>query len=137
MAFGWRADVGPLIMVFGSSLPSSSKKTVVKPPLTKFSGSAQAVTSTGPGGFIFFCVFYVRKHPKDQPAVVLVLCRLWENQESNSGLLGSRRVTYPLHHGGSQIDINSPFCFFNNKMCRITGHILYATSLISNLELLF
>ena len=42
-AFLWRADVGPLMVVFGSSLPSSTKKTVVKvgPPLAKLSGSAQ------------------------------------------------------------------------------------------------
>ena len=42
MAFRWWADDGPLIVVFGSSLPSSStKKSVVKvgPPLTKFYGS--------------------------------------------------------------------------------------------------
>ena len=36
-AFRWRADVGPLMVVFGSSLPSSTKKT----PLAKLSGSAQ------------------------------------------------------------------------------------------------
>ena len=35
-AFHWRADVGPLTVVFGSSLPSSTKKT----PLAKLSGSA-------------------------------------------------------------------------------------------------
>ena len=43
MAFCCRADDGPLIEVFGSSLPSQKKdKSVVKvgPPLTKFSGSA-------------------------------------------------------------------------------------------------
>ena len=42
MAFRWRADDGPLIVVLGSSLPSSTKKKVVKvgPPLTTFSGSA-------------------------------------------------------------------------------------------------
>ena len=37
----WRADVGPLMVVFGSSLPSSTKKkNVVKvgPPLAKLSG---------------------------------------------------------------------------------------------------
>ena len=39
--FHWRADDGPLIMVFESSLPSSTKKTVkIGPPLTKLSGSA-------------------------------------------------------------------------------------------------
>ena len=36
-AFRWWADVGPLMVVFGSSLPSSTKKT----PLAKLSGSAQ------------------------------------------------------------------------------------------------
>ena len=50
MAFRWRAHDGPLIVVLGSSLPSSTKKkkrknknkNVVKvgPPLTKLSGSA-------------------------------------------------------------------------------------------------
>ena len=36
-----RADDGPLIVVFGSSLPSSTKKN--GPPLTKLSGSAPGV----------------------------------------------------------------------------------------------
>ena len=36
-AFRWRADVGPRMVVFGSSLPSSTKKT----PLAKLSGCAQ------------------------------------------------------------------------------------------------
>ena len=42
MAFRWRAVYGPLIVAFGSSLPSSTKKSVVKVglPLTKLSGSA-------------------------------------------------------------------------------------------------
>ena len=46
MALRWRADGGPLLLVFESSLPSSTKTTtknnVVKvgPPLTKLSGSA-------------------------------------------------------------------------------------------------
>ena len=45
MAFRWRADDGPLIVIFGSSHPSSTKKqqknvVKVRPPLTKFSGSA-------------------------------------------------------------------------------------------------
>ena len=30
MAFRWRADDGPLLVVFGSSLPSSTKKTLSK-----------------------------------------------------------------------------------------------------------
>ena len=44
MAFRWRADGGPRIVLFGSTHPSSAKKSVVKvgPPLTKFSGSAHA-----------------------------------------------------------------------------------------------
>ena len=41
--FRWRANDGPLIVVFGSSLLSSTKKnppkTKVGPPLTKVSGS--------------------------------------------------------------------------------------------------
>ena len=38
----WRADGGPCLVVFGSSLPSSTKKNVARvgPPLTKLSGSA-------------------------------------------------------------------------------------------------
>ena len=42
MAFRWRADDGPFIVVFGSFLPSLTKKNVVKvgPPLAKRSGSA-------------------------------------------------------------------------------------------------
>ena len=40
-AFRWWADDGPLIIVFGPSLPSSTKKNVVKfgPRLTKLIGS--------------------------------------------------------------------------------------------------
>ena len=39
IAFRWRADVGPNIVVFGSSLLSSTKKTLskVEPPLAKLS----------------------------------------------------------------------------------------------------
>ena len=43
-AFRWRAVIGPLMVVFGSSLPSlTKKKPVVKvgPPLAKLSGSGQ------------------------------------------------------------------------------------------------
>ena len=42
MAFCRRVDDGPLIVVFGSSFQSSTKKNVVKvgPPLRKLSGSA-------------------------------------------------------------------------------------------------
>ena len=42
MAFRWWADDGQLIVVLGSSLPSSAKKTIVKvgPPQTKLSGPA-------------------------------------------------------------------------------------------------
>ena len=50
MAFRWRANDGPLIMVFGSSHPSSTKKRKNKikrcqswPPLPKFSGSVQGL----------------------------------------------------------------------------------------------
>ena len=42
----WRADVGPLMVVFGPSLPSSTKKkSIVKvgPPLAKLSGSVQVI----------------------------------------------------------------------------------------------
>ena len=54
-------------------------------------------------------VFYVREHPKVQSAVALVLNVLetgpqptdWCSKELNSGLLGIRLVTYPLHHTGS------------------------------------
>ena len=44
-SFRWRADGGRLIVVFGSSHPSSTKKkklVKVGPPLTKFSGSTHA-----------------------------------------------------------------------------------------------
>ena len=44
MAFHWRADDGPLIVVFGSSLPSSTKKNFVKVGLlTKLSGPAHGL----------------------------------------------------------------------------------------------
>ena len=47
MVFHWRADDGPFIAVFGSSIPSSIKKKEygIKfgPPLTKLSGSAHAL----------------------------------------------------------------------------------------------
>ena len=36
MAFRWRADNGPLNVVFGSSLPSSTKKTCGSSSATKF-----------------------------------------------------------------------------------------------------
>ena len=45
MAFRWRAGDGPLIVVLGPSLPSSTKtKKVIKvgPPLAKLSGSVHA-----------------------------------------------------------------------------------------------
>ena len=43
MAFRWRDDYGPLIVVFGSFIPHQAKKTnKVGPPLTKLSGSAHA-----------------------------------------------------------------------------------------------
>ena len=46
MAFRWRADDGPIIVVFEASHPSSTKYKVVKvgPPLTKFSGPAHGKT---------------------------------------------------------------------------------------------
>ena len=43
MAFRWRADDGPFIVIFGFSIPSTIKKiNVIKfgPSLTKLSGSA-------------------------------------------------------------------------------------------------
>ena len=48
MAFRWRADNGPLRVIFGSPLPSSTKnKNVVKygPPLTQLCGSAHVLDS--------------------------------------------------------------------------------------------
>ena len=48
-AFRWRADDGPLLVVFGSSLPSPTKtitnKNIVKvgPPLNKLPSSADAL----------------------------------------------------------------------------------------------
>ena len=56
MAFCWRVDDGPLIVVFGSFLPSLiKKKNIVKvgPPLTKLSGSAHAHCLWG------FCVCFL------------------------------------------------------------------------------
>ena len=47
MAFRWRANDGPLIVALGSSLPSSTKKIVVKvgpTPSDKSSGSARGGT---------------------------------------------------------------------------------------------
>ena len=42
MAFRWRADIGPLLVVFGSALPvlNYCQCCRVGPPLTKLSGSA-------------------------------------------------------------------------------------------------
>ena len=41
MAFRWRAEDGQFIVIFGSSIPSSTnKKKTFGPPLTKLSGSA-------------------------------------------------------------------------------------------------
>ena len=76
------------------------------------------------------CFFYVREHPKAQPAVVLVLKRRrrrdhnlkshptdWESRESNSGLLGTRRVTNPLHQGGTKILFVAVFLGYNVSLC--------------------
>ena len=52
MAFRWRADDGPFIAVFRSSILSSTKKkNAIKsgPPLTKLSGSAH--------GMVDFCTY--------------------------------------------------------------------------------
>ena len=47
MAFRWRADDGPLTVVFESSLSSSTKNIVkVGPPLAKLSGSAHGDDQT-------------------------------------------------------------------------------------------
>ena len=74
MAFRWRADNGPLIVAFGSSLPSSTnppspkKKTEKKKkkkrrqrwtPLTKNSGSAH-VESTKPPSPAYECSYYTK-----------------------------------------------------------------------------
>ena len=41
MAFRWRVDDGPVLVLLGTILPSSTKKVVkFGPPLTKLSGSA-------------------------------------------------------------------------------------------------
>ena len=53
MAFRWRADDGPLIMVVGSFLPHQIKKKYRSwTPLTKVSGSAHAFVV-----FVGFCWF--------------------------------------------------------------------------------
>ena len=52
MAFRWRVSAGPLILVFGSSLPlinlKKKKRQSCGPPLIKLSGSAHAYMYTGP-----------------------------------------------------------------------------------------
>ena len=53
LAFRWRADDGPLIVLFGPTHSSSTKKrkkNVIKvgPPLTKFSGTAHEVSNAFP-----------------------------------------------------------------------------------------
>ena len=49
MTFRWRADDGPLIEVFGSSLPSSTKKTCQSwTSSEKLSGSVHAMFASGP-----------------------------------------------------------------------------------------
>ena len=40
----WRADDGPFVVIFGSSIPPSTKR--FEPPLTKLSGSAHACAGT-------------------------------------------------------------------------------------------
>ena len=44
--FGWLADDGPLLVLFGSSLPSQKQKNVVRvgQPLATRSGSAHVTT---------------------------------------------------------------------------------------------
>ena len=71
MAFRWRADNGPLIVAFGSSLPSSTnpppKKNEKKQkkrrqrwiPLTKNSGSAH-VEPTKPPSPAYECSYYTK-----------------------------------------------------------------------------
>ena len=68
-------------------------------------------------------------HPNAQPAVVLLLKVLkrqghglkshptdWESPKSNSGLLGTRRLTYLLHHGDSLADnVDDTFVIFRIK----------------------
>ena len=63
MAFPWRADDGPILVVFGSSLPHQLKKTLVKcgPPLTKLSGSAYGMHSHTVG--LKFYIFFLSKMP--------------------------------------------------------------------------
>ena len=58
MVFRWKTDDDPLIVVLGSSLPSSTKKSNVNvgPPLTKLSGSAHELVPRFRG--IEVCVFY-------------------------------------------------------------------------------
>ena len=70
-------------------------------------------------GLLLCVCFCVQEHPKAQPTVVLVLKPFrrwghnlkshptnWESRESNSGLMGTRQVTYPLPHCGSLLSIS-------------------------------
>ena len=67
MVISWRANDGPLKVVFGSSLPSLTKKEImiiiknvvkVGPPLTKLSGSAHVVVDKILN-LVFKCFFQI------------------------------------------------------------------------------
>ena len=53
---------------------------------------------------LWFGLFYVREHSKAQPTGVLVLKTSQKTGEPGIelGPLGTRRITYTLHHGGSR-----------------------------------
>ena len=62
--FRWRADDGPHIVKFGSSLHSSTKKGFqIGPPLTKLSGSAHASLLHGYSMFLLFCSRTIQFYP--------------------------------------------------------------------------
>ena len=63
MAFRWRADDDPLIVVLGFSLPSSTKKTVkVGPPLTKLSVSAHVFQGVNACSYHTHYIFQFNPH---------------------------------------------------------------------------
>ena len=60
MVFRWQADDGPFIAVFGSYIPSSTKKEIVIKfglPLTKLSGSAHDTLTQYENKTLYLCEY--------------------------------------------------------------------------------